>query len=71
MADVNIQGGETGSGMSAVLAVVIIALLAVLAWFFFVRSGATDNDADIRVDVNPPAATGGTGGGGGSGGNPR
>lgn len=68
MADVNIQGGETGSGMSAVLAVVIIALLAVLAWFFFARGGA-DTDSDIRVDINPPAATGGSGGDGGSGGN--
>ena len=67
MADVNIQGGETGSGMSAVLAVVIIALLAVLAWFFFARGG-TDTGADIRVDVNPPAATGGAGGDGGTGG---
>ena len=59
MADVNIQGGgEGGSGTSAVLAVVIIALLAILAWFFFARGG-TDGDADIKVEVNAPAATGG------------
>lgn len=58
MADVNIQGGDSGSGTNAVLAVVIIALLAVLAWFFFARGG-TAGDTDITVEVNPPAATGG------------
>jgi len=57
MADVNIQGGEGSGNSTAILAVVIIALLAVLMWFFFARGGS-ESGADIRVDVNPPAATG-------------
>jgi hypothetical protein len=61
MADVNVQGD--GGSTNTVLAIVVIALLAVLAWFFFARGGTRDG-ADIRVDVNPPAATGGAPGGG-------
>ena len=51
MADVNVTGD--GGGTNAVLAIVVIALLALLAWFFFAR-GSGDT-REIKVDVNPPA----------------
>ncbi len=54
MADVNVTGD--GGGSNAVLAIVVIALLALLAWFFL-RGPAEPARADIKVDVNPPAQT--------------
>lgn len=55
MADVNVNGGGNSN---AVLAIVVIALLALLAWFFL-RGPAQPAGADIKVDVNPPADAGG------------
>lgn len=55
MADVNVTGD--GGGTNAVLAIVVIALLALLAWFFFARGGVPGDTKDIKVEVNPPAQT--------------
>lgn len=55
MADVNVKTESSSS--NAVLAIVVIALLALLAWFFLRGNAAGDGDADIKVDVNPPAQT--------------
>jgi hypothetical protein len=56
MADVNVTGD--GGSSNAVLAIVIIALLALLAWFFL-RGPAEPAGADIKVDINTPADAGG------------
>jgi hypothetical protein len=79
MADVQIQqtpGGEPvdrGAGMSWAWVIVVLVLLALLAWFIFGRAGGGDatRDIDAKVDVNVPGAGtggGGTGGGGTGGG---
>jgi hypothetical protein len=52
--------------------IVVLVLLALLAWFIFGRGGGdTTRDIDAKVDINVPGAGtggGGTGGGGTGGG---
>ena len=81
MADVNIQQTPTqpattsGGGSGAVWAILVIVLLAIIAWFVF--GGGLHKTSSTKIDINTPGASapsggsggsGGTGGGGGSGG---
>ena len=68
MADVQIQQTpETGSGGGWVWALVVIILLAVIAWF--VWGGGMHRTSTTRIDINTPgASTGGSGGGSAGGG---
>lgn len=72
MADVHYhQPAARSSGTSWALALVVLLLVAVIAWFVFANTGATERGGDIDVDVNVPAQTttpapapgGGSGGG--------
>jgi hypothetical protein len=68
MADVQIQQTpETGSGGGAglVWGIVVIILLAVIAWFVF--AGGLHRTTTAKIDVNVPGASSG-GSGGSSGG---
>jgi hypothetical protein len=66
MADVQVNSGgsapqpvETGGGSSAMWAIVVIVLLAIVAWFIFGRGmGGNDGDRDINanVKIETPAA---------------
>ena len=78
MADVQIQQTpDTGSGGGWVWALVVIILLAVIAWF--VWGGGMHRTSTTRIDINTPgssapAPAGGASGGapgGTGGGNPR
>jgi bacteriorhodopsin len=65
MADVQMNQTDRG-GASWVWAVVVVLLIAVIAWFVFMRGGAVTEDR-TGVDVNITApAPGGDGGGGGT-----
>lgn len=65
MADVQMNQTDRG-GTSWVWAVVVILLIAIIAWFVFMRGGAVTEDR-TGVDVNITApAPGGDGGGGGA-----
>ena len=71
MADVQIQqtpeAGSGGGGSGLVWGLIVIILLAVIAWF--VWGGGLHKTSTTKIDVNVPGATGGTGGGsGGTGG---
>jgi hypothetical protein len=67
MADVQIQQtpgeGPSGGSASWVWAIVVIALLALLAWFLFARGGRSSR-TDINVNTPGAQTGGGTGGGG-------
>ena len=74
MADVNIQqtpnAGAGGAGW--VWAMVVLILLAIIAWFVF--GGGLHRTTTARIDINTPGASapattpsGGGGGGGGGG----
>jgi hypothetical protein len=56
MADVQIQQtpGERGSS-SWVWAIVVLVLLAVVAWYLFAGRGPGDT-TDIDINTNPPAS---------------
>jgi hypothetical protein len=57
MADVQIQQPtDSGSSTAVVWAIVVIALLAIIAWFLFARGGET-TDLDAEINVNPPQQT--------------
>lgn len=71
MADVQIQqtpdAGSGGGGSGLVWGIIVIILLAVIAWFVF--GGGLHRTSTTKIDVNVPGASGGTGGsGGGTGG---
>jgi hypothetical protein len=58
MADVQIQGSPEKSGANWAWAIVVIALIAVIAWFMFGRSGGDSGaTVDAGAGTNPPAAT--------------
>lgn len=64
MADVQIQQpSDRGSSSAVVWAIVVIALLAIIAWFLFARGGDT-TDLDADININPPAQTTPPAGGG-------
>lgn len=57
MADVHYHETTTrSSGTSWALALVVLMLVAVIAWFVFANTGAMERGGDIDVDVNVPAA---------------
>lgn len=61
MADVQIQQpGTSGSSNSWVWAVVVIVLLALIAWFVFAGPNRGD-DVNIDADINTPGAPAGGG----------
>lgn len=62
MADVQLNQTDRGGGSSWVWAIVVILLIAVIAWFVFMRGGAVTEDR-TGVDVNITAPAGGEGGG--------
>ena len=70
MADVNIQqtpDAGTGGGTGWVWAIVVLILLAIIAWFVF--GGGLHRTTTARIDINTPGASApATGGGGGSAG---
>jgi hypothetical protein len=72
MADVQIQqtpgepAGDRGAGTSWAWVIVVLVLLALLAWFIFGRAGT--DERRTTMDVNVPGAGSGTGGGGTGGG---
>jgi len=72
MADVQIQqtpdAGSGGGGSGLVWGIVVIILLAVIAWF--VWGGGLHKTSTTKVDINVPGVSGGTGGGAPSGGAP-
>lgn len=56
MADVHYHETTTrSSGTSWALALVVLLLVAVIAWFV-VGNGATERGGDIDVEINAPAA---------------
>jgi hypothetical protein len=64
MADVQIQQTPSGSGGGAswLWALIVVILLAVVAWFIF--GGGMHRTSTTKIDINTPgASTGGTGGG--------
>jgi hypothetical protein len=66
MADVQIQQTpDTGGGAGWVWAIVVLILLAIIAWFVF--GGGMHRSTRARIDINVPGASSG-GGGGSSGG---
>lgn len=56
MADVHYHETRRDSGTSWALALVVLLLVAAIAWFVFASGGATERGGDIDVDVNVPAA---------------
>ena len=69
MADVQIQqtpDSGSGGGSGLVWALVVLILLAVIAWFVF--GGGLHKTSSTKIDVNVPGASGGSGGSGGAGG---
>lgn len=57
MADVQIsQPSDSGSSSAVVWAIVVIALLAIIAWFLFAR-GTDSTDLDAEIDINTPGQT--------------
>jgi len=80
MADVNIQQtpsapATSGGGSGAVWAILVVVLLAIIAWFVF--GGGLHRTNTTKIDINTPGASapsgGSTGGtsGGGTGGTKR
>lgn len=49
---------SSGTGNTAIVAIVVVLLLAVIAFFIFLRPGQapveTDDGPDIELEVNPP-----------------
>ena len=65
MADVQIQQpGERSSSSGAVWAIVVIVLLAIIAWFVFAGPMGGGDDVDVDADINVPGATNPPAGGG-------
>jgi hypothetical protein len=70
MADVNIQqtpsapATSSGGGSGAVWAILVIVLLAVIAWFVF--GGGLHKTSTTKIDINTPGASAPSGGSGGT-----
>jgi hypothetical protein len=74
MADVNIQqtpgpATTSGGGSGAVWAILVVVLLAIIAWFVF--GGGLHRTSTTKVEINTPGASapapsGGAGGTGGA-----
>lgn len=64
MADVNIQQTpDRGSGSGWVVAIVLVVVLLLVAWFIFGRGGMGTRESKTTIEVNTPSGGGGTGGG--------
>jgi bacteriorhodopsin len=63
MADVQMNQTDRGGGAAWVWAVVVILLIAVIAWFVFMRGGAPADRTGIDVNIEAPAAPAAPGGG--------
>jgi len=71
MADVNIQQtpgapAASGGGSGAVWAILVIVLLAIIAWFVF--GGGLHKTSTTKVEINTPGASAPAPSGGGTGG---
>lgn len=53
MSDNNINNSGGNSGLAFIIGAVVV-VLAIVAWFVFMRGGATPDAKDINVDVNVP-----------------
>lgn len=64
MADVDNRG--SGSGNTAIVAIVVLILIAVLAYFVLYNPPSSNNtgEPDVNVEVTPPGSGGDTGGNG-------
>ncbi len=54
MADVEINQGPAG-GANWIWAVVVLVLVALLAWFFFAGGGRRGRTNETKIEVNTPA----------------